>query len=162
MWHKMDRQFRVPRAAIRLQLTTPNIYRSPRSITLCRIFEKVLSYDLNSYVYDASVAGLTYGVSCVPSAFGVSVGGYSEKLPHLLDVVTNRIASLIEEMKEGDEAHPVLAGLFEKSRENLLRQTTNHVFESPYQTASYNLRMVRMSSFSELLFRCTWNVPFLH
>mmetsp|Transcript_34158 Transcript_34158/g.71910 ORF Transcript_34158/g.71910 Transcript_34158/m.71910 type:complete len:1204 (-) Transcript_34158:110-3721(-) len=142
MWHKMDRTFRVPKTSIRLQLTSPNIYRSPRTITLSRIFQKVLSDDLNSYVYDASVAGCNYRVSVVPSAYRLSVSGYSEKLPHLLDVVTSRIASLIEEMKEGDEAHPFLADIFHKAKDNLVRQTKNYIFESPYETGSYNLRML--------------------
>jgi insulysin len=143
MWHKMDRFFRVPKASIRLQLTSPNVYRSPRSITLNRIFQKVLSDDLNSFVYDASVAGRNYRVSCVPGSYRLSVTGYSEKLPHLLDVVTSRIASLIEEMKEGEEAHPALAGTFSKAKENLLRQTKNYIYDSPYETGSYNLRTVR-------------------
>lgn len=142
MWHKLDRTFRVPKASIRLQLTSPNVYRSPRSITLNRLFQKVLSDDLNSFVYDAAVAGCSYRVSCVPSAYRLSVSGYSEKLPHLLDVVTNRIASLIEEMKEGEEAHPALAATFSKAKENLLRQTKNYIFDSPYETGSYNLRVV--------------------
>ncbi len=123
MWHKMDRTFRVPRTSIKLQLTSPNIYRSPRTITLNRIFQKVLSDDLNSYVYDASVAGCSYRVDCVPSAYLISVSGYSEKIPHLLHVVTTRIASLIDEMKEGEAAQPALAKLFHKAEENLLRQT---------------------------------------
>lgn len=142
MWHKMDRTFRVPKTSIRLQLTSPEIYRSPRTITMNRLFQKVLSDDLNSYVYDASVAGCNYRVSCTPSAYGLSVSGYSEKLPHLLDVVTSRIASLIEEMKEGDEAHPLLAESFGKATENLLRQTKNNMYESPYETGAYNLRML--------------------
>lgn len=142
MWHKMDRTFRVPKTSIRLSLTTPNIYQSPRSITLNRIFQKVLSDDLNSYVYDASVAGCNYRVACVPTAYSITVSGYSEKLPHLLDVVTSRIASLIEEMKEGEEAHPALSGLFLNAKENLLRQTKNYIFESPYETGAYNIRML--------------------
>jgi len=142
MWHKMDRTFRVPKSSIRLQLTSPNIYRTPRTITLNRIFQKVLQDDLNSYVYDASVAGCNYRVSVAPSYYALSVSGYSEKLPHLLDVVTSRIASLIEEMKEGEEAHPALEKLFSKSKDDLLRQTKNYVYDSPYETATYNFRML--------------------
>ena len=142
IWHKMDRTFRVPKTSIRLQLTSPDIYHSPRAITFNRLFEKVLSDDLNSYVYDANVAGMHYSVSVVPSAYRINVSGYSEKLSHLLDVVTSRISSLITEMKEGDEAHPALAKLFHKAQQNLLRQTKNYIFESPYETGSYNLRMV--------------------
>ncbi|KAL7468998.1 hypothetical protein ACHAXS_009237 [Conticribra weissflogii] len=142
MWHKMDRTFRVPKTSIRLQLNSPEVYRSPRAITLNRLFQKVLTDDLNSYVYDATVAGCNYRVSCVPSAYRFSVSGYSEKLPHLLDVVTARIASLIQEMKEGDEAHPALAEIFNKAKDNLLRQTKNYIYDSPYETGSYNMRML--------------------
>ncbi|KAL7547250.1 hypothetical protein ACHAWF_010572 [Thalassiosira exigua] len=142
MWHKMDRTFRVPKTSIRLQLTSPHIYRSPRAITLSRIFQKVLSDDLNSFVYDASVAGCNYRVSVTPSAYRLSVSGYSEKLPHLLDVVTSRIASLIEEMKEGEDARPALAAIFAKAKVDLARQTKNYIYESPYETGSYNLRML--------------------
>ena len=145
MWHKMDKTFRVPKTSIRLQLTSPDIYHSPRAITLNRLFEKVLRDDLNSYVYDANVAGMTYVVSVVPSAYRLSVSGYSQKLPHLLDVVTSRMSSLIQEMKEGDEAHPALAEIFNKAKDNLLRQTKNYIFESPYETGSYNLRMLHES-----------------
>jgi insulysin len=150
MWHKMDRVFRVPKASIRLQLASPNLYRSPRSMTLNRIFQAVLKEDLNSFVYDASVAGCNYGISCVPSAYRLSVSGYSEKLPHLLDVVTSRIETLIAEMKEGEEAHPALARTFDKAKENLLRRTKNYVYDSPYETGSYNLRTV-----SELIDPCS-------
>ena len=66
MWHKMDRTFRVPKTAIRLQLTSPNIYQSPRSITLGRIFQSVLSDDLNSHVYDAMVRR-TVDVTALPN-----------------------------------------------------------------------------------------------
>lgn len=142
MWHKMDRTFRVPKTSIRLQLTSPNIYHSPRSITLNRLFQKVLTDDLNSYVYDASVAGCNYSADCAPSAYRLAVSGYSEKIPHLLDVVTSRIASLIGEMKDGDDAHPALAELFHKAKENLLRQTKNYIYDSPYETGSYNLRVL--------------------
>lgn len=142
MWHKMDRTFRVPKTSIRLQLTSPSVYKSPRAITLNRLFQKVLSDDLNSYVYDASLAGCNYAVSCIPSAYRLSLSGYSEKLPHLLDVVTSRIASLIEEMKEGEEAQPALGEIFSKAKENLLRQTKNFIFDSPYETGTYNARML--------------------
>ena len=88
------------------------------------------------------VAGCNYGVSCVPGSFRLSVSGYSEKLPHLLDVVTSRIESLIAEMKEGEDSHPSLARAFLKAQENLLRRTKNFVYDSPYETGSYNLKTV--------------------
>jgi insulysin len=60
LWHKMDRYWRVPKTFIRLSIQSPDIYRSPRTMTLNRIYQRVLNDDLNSFVYDASVAGCTY------------------------------------------------------------------------------------------------------
>ena len=90
-------------------------------MTLNRIFVKVLEDDLNSFIYDSTLAGLFARVACLPSGFSVSVSGYSEKLPLLLDVVTRRMLSIIDEMKEGPDARPGLAAKFEKAKKNLLR-----------------------------------------
>jgi insulysin len=141
LFHKMDRTFRVPRTHIRAELTSPNPYSSPRQMTLNRLYAKVLRDDLSEYVYDASIAGCSYRVTCVPLGFRVSLSGYSEKLPHLVEVVTSRMLSLIDEMKQGPDAQSRLAQKFEKARQSLLRQTKNFRMESPYETCSYISRM---------------------
>jgi len=142
LWHKMDRTFKVPRTSLRLHLASPNVYRSPRSMTLNRLFAKVLMDDLNSFVYDGSIAGCSSTVGCLPSGFSISCSGYSEKLPQLLDVVTSRILSIIEELKEGPELRPGLYRKFKKAQENLLRETNNFRLDSPYETGNYNTRMM--------------------
>lgn len=60
LWHKMDSKFRVPKTTFNVYILTPNVYRSPRTITAGRLFQKVLNDDLNSFVYDAVVAGNSY------------------------------------------------------------------------------------------------------
>ena len=55
LWHKMDRTFKVPKTSIMLHLVTPDVYQSPRSMTYCRLFTKVLEDDLNSYIYDGKL-----------------------------------------------------------------------------------------------------------
>jgi len=125
MWYKMDKYWKVPKTFIRLSIVSPTTYESPRSMTLSRIFQKVLNDDLNSFVYDASLAGCTYSVSCTPTGFKISVRGYSEKLPVLLKTLTSRMLSLIEEMKQGRSKHPGLYDRFEKAKQSLLRETKN-------------------------------------
>jgi insulysin len=141
MWHKLDRTFKVPKTSLQLMLTTPTPYKSPRSMTLMRIYVKVLEDDLNSYIYDASLAGCTARVTCLPSGISVSVNGYSEKLPHLLDVVTGRMLSIIQEMKDADESSGLTAK-FDKATKNLLRESKNFRLDSPYETSSYVSRML--------------------
>ena len=60
LWHKMDHFWRVPKTFIRLSLVSPKTYESPRAMTLSRIYQRVLNDDLNSFVYDASLAGCNY------------------------------------------------------------------------------------------------------
>jgi insulysin len=108
-------------------------------MTLNRIFQRVLNDDLNSFVYDASVAGCSYRVSCTPSGYRISVRGYSEKIPFLLNTLTTRMLSLIGEMKSGD---PVLREKFAKAQQGLLRETKNYRLDAPYEVASYSSRLL--------------------
>ena len=60
VWTKMDRNFRVPKTSFAVSITSPKVYQTPRTITLCRLFEKVLGDDLNSLLYDAMSTGSSY------------------------------------------------------------------------------------------------------
>lgn len=60
LYHKMDSTWRIPRSCIRVSIISPKLYESPRSMTLGRIYQRVLNDDLNCQVYDASVAGCHY------------------------------------------------------------------------------------------------------
>ncbi|KAG7364481.1 secreted/periplasmic Zn-dependent peptidase, insulinase-like protein [Nitzschia inconspicua] len=142
MWHKMDRSWRVPKTFIRLSLVSSKTYETPRAMTLSRIYQRVLNDDLNSFVYDASLAGCSYSISCAPTGYKVSVRGYSEKLPILVDTLTTRMLSLIEELKEGKDKHPALFDRFQKAKDNLLRETKNYRLDTPYEVANYNSRLL--------------------
>ena len=142
LWHKMDTKYRVPKTYFQSFIITPNIYRSPRTITSCRLFEKVLKDDLNTFAYDAAVAGNSYRISVSPSGFTLAVTGYSQKMPVLLDTLTNRILSLIYEMKVGPEKHPGLVEKYNKAMQNLLRETKNFKLDSPLDIANYNSRLL--------------------
>jgi secreted Zn-dependent insulinase-like peptidase len=109
-------------------------------MTLARIFQKMLSDDLNSYVYDATIAGSYYRVLCTPFGFSIALTGFSEKLLHLLEVVLSRIFSLLEDMKGHVSAE--LERKFDKAKQSLVIETRNLRLESPYELANCNTRMV--------------------
>lgn len=81
-------------------------------------------------------------VSCTPTGIRFSVQGYNEKLLNLLNTLTSRMLSLIDELKEGPEAHPALHAKFEKAKESLLRETKNYRLDTPHEVASYNSRLL--------------------
>jgi len=142
VYHKMDRTWRVPKTSLRLTVITPSTYKTPRCMTLSRIYQRVLNDDLNSFVYDASLAGCNYRISCVPVGYKFSVSGYSEKIPFLLDTLTSRMLTLIQELREGKEKHPALHAKFETAKEGLLRETKNYRLDVPYEVANYNSRLI--------------------
>ena len=78
---------------------------------------------------------------CTPSGYTIAVTGYSQKLSILLDKVTLRMLSLLSEMKDPAN-NPQLAQRFEKAKTNLMRETKNFELDSPYETASYNARVL--------------------
>lgn len=139
MWHKMDRYWRVPKTFVRLSILSSHAYSSPRAITYNRIFQRVLNDDLNSFVYDAAMAGCSYKVTCIPSGYRISVRGFSEKVPFLLDTLATRILSLLDEMKAGD---PDLRQKFNKARESLLQETKNFRLDPPHEVVNYNSRLI--------------------
>jgi len=143
-WHKLDRTWKVPKTFIRITLTTPSVYRSPRTMTFMRIYERMLNDDLNSFVYDAGQAGSGYRVSIAPTGVRISLSGYSEKLPDLLETVTTRMLSLIEELKQDNDEG--LQMKFQKARDNLLRETNNYRLDTPYEIANYNTRLISEES----------------
>ena len=78
----------------------------------------------------------------MPSGFTISVTGYSQKMPVLLEALTARIMSLISEMTEGPDRHPALAQKYIKAVENLVRETKNFRLDSPLEMATYNSRLL--------------------
>merc|ERR1711935_637521 len=81
-------------------------------------------------------------ISCTPTGYKISVRGYSEKLPVLLETLTSRMMSLIQELKEGKGMHPGLNDRFEKAKESLLRETKNYRLDTPHEVANYNSRLL--------------------
>eukprot|EP00814_Leptocylindrus_danicus_P018865 CAMPEP_0116006758 /NCGR_PEP_ID=MMETSP0321-20121206/1916_1 /TAXON_ID=163516 /ORGANISM="Leptocylindrus danicus var. danicus, Strain B650" /LENGTH=1168 /DNA_ID=CAMNT_0003475367 /DNA_START=833 /DNA_END=4340 /DNA_ORIENTATION=- len=144
LWHKTDAKFKVPRTSFHMAITSPIVYSSPRTMTQARLFEKVLKDDLNSHIYDASLAGISYGVVIAVTGIRIKVGGYSQKVTQLIETLLNRIIELISEMKNPENNHEdsVLYQKYGKSLESLRRQTANFQLDPPYEVCDYNTRLI--------------------
>jgi len=150
LWHKVSHRFRVPKASVFVHLHSPVVYASPESMTLFRLFEMLLREDLTSYLYDASMVGYSCRVSVKPSGLEIYVGGYSEKIPELLETLSKRMVSLMTELIAvgaggGEGGRPPDGGLLKKfrtQREMLMRDTRNFAMDPPYELADYHSRML--------------------
>jgi secreted Zn-dependent insulinase-like peptidase len=62
LWHKLDRTFRLPRAAAYFRLASPAAYAAPRAAAATHLLCKLLEDALCQEAYLADVAGLHYGL----------------------------------------------------------------------------------------------------
>jgi insulysin len=106
IYHKLDRKFRVPKVAFFAHLLTRHVHGSPVSVIMHRLYSMVLRDALNEFLYDASVAGLSYSVSSRTTGLNVKVSGYSHKVSVLLERVMAKVMALLQEYREKGDADP--------------------------------------------------------
>jgi len=166
LWHKMDKAFKTPREYVLAHLHTGTYLQGPEAVAMMRLFCGVVSDDLNTFAYDANVAGLGYSLEFADN-LSLSVGGFSDKLPELMKVVVERIANVLEEfeatgerMKDVTSEEEMIEALGERGqelveklevqRQILLQDYNNFTREEPWSVGQYYL--------SQLMLRKSWHL----
>ena len=126
LWHKQDDRFFLPKATVALLLRTPEVNSSPRNAVLSRMLVELVKDSLCEYSYDADVAGLHYDIDSHLDGIDIVLGGYNDKLPHLLESVLNALTKLQVDPKRFAIVH-----------DQVRRNYENFDLEEPYQHAVY-------------------------
>ncbi|GAA5876509.1 hypothetical protein JCM8547_009411 [Rhodosporidiobolus lusitaniae] len=124
VWFKKDDRWWTPRAGTFFLFRSPAIDSSPLSSILSRLYTELVKDSLVEYAYDAELAGLSYNFEQSGDGILLTVDGYNDKLPVLVEVITRR-------MKE----HVVDPKRFEIIVDQLRRLYTNFRLELPYHHA---------------------------
>jgi len=152
LWHKTDRAFSSPREYVLAQVHLPAYERGPEVVAMLRLFCNIIYDDLNAYAYDASVAGLGYGLDFSDS-LSFSVAGFSDKLPILMEVVLQRVREVLKDIESGEAGSERATELMEKldtQRQILLQDYRNFTREEPYSVCTYYA--------SQLMLRNSWHL----
>ncbi|KAI9226187.1 MAG: Metalloenzyme, LuxS/M16 peptidase-like protein, partial [Piptocephalis tieghemiana] len=128
LWHKRDDQFWVPKVYVWAWIRTPLAYASPRTSVLTRLYAELVRDALNEYSYDAEVAGLSWSIHTDVDGLVLSLEGYNDRMPVLLQ----KVIQGLREFRPSPER-------FDLIREQLLRVYRNFSKEAPYQHALYHL-----------------------
>lgn len=97
-WWKKDDTFWVPKANVMISLKSPIVYASADNAIKAKLFTELVRDALEEYSYDAELAGLQYTVALSSRGLFLSISGYNDKLPVLLEKVTTTMRDLgIEE-----------------------------------------------------------------
>lgn len=162
----MDKAFKTPREYVLTHMHTGAYSAGPEAVAMMRLFCGVVSDDLNTFAYDATVAGLGYNLEFADN-LTMTVGGFNDKLPELMKVVVEHIANVLEEfeaagerMKECADEAEVMEALGERGqelleklevqRQILLQDYKNFTREEPWSVGQYYL--------SQLMLRKSWHL----
>lgn len=124
LWHLTDTSFSMPRGSLRIMVSTSKASATPADYVTAQVYRALLSRSLNEYGYPAKEAGLNYGLSSSRRGLAISLSGYQDKQPELLE----DILLAIDEFKPTESA-------FEQEKAALIRRLSNKAFQAPYKLA---------------------------
>ena len=124
LWHQTDTSFAMPRGSVRVMVSTDKAARTPADYAAAQVYRALLARSLNEYGYPAREAGLNYGLSSSRRGLMISLSGYQDKQPELLE----DILLAMDNFKPGESA-------FDQEKASLIRRLNNKSFQAPYRLA---------------------------
>lgn len=129
VWYYAEHDFEVPKAQVLISLQIPSIQTDGRQRVLAKLYTRAVNEALNTYSYPATLAGLNYHLSSTEKGIEVSVGGYYDKLPVLLERVFETMQNV--EITEDE---------FTRYKASLQRALENNLKARPYQRTMAELK----------------------
>lgn len=121
LWWKKDDRFWVPKTNFLITIRSPMTYATPANNVKTRLFCQLVKDSLSEYAYDADISGLVYDTSGTALGIDINLGGYSDKLPVLLE----KVIRSMKELKVNPERFKVI-------KERLSRGYKNWDYQQPY------------------------------
>ncbi|OQS04220.1 insulin-degrading-like enzyme, metalloprotease family M16A [Thraustotheca clavata] len=126
LWVKTDTTFLKPKLNICMTLHSPMIYVSPTTAVLTDMYVRAVKDSLTEFTYDAELAGMRYSMSFTSKSLELYGGGYSDKLPILLQCIVKAMVSF-----------DVNEVTFQRIHDKTKRSYENFEREDPYKHALY-------------------------
>ncbi|OCH24486.1 peptidase M16 [Aliivibrio fischeri] len=93
LWHKQEEEFRVPKGMVYIAIDSPHAISDPRKIVKTRLCVEMLMDALSEQTYQAEIAGMGYNLYCHQGGVTLTLSGFSQKQPLLLDVILKRFST---------------------------------------------------------------------
>jgi insulysin len=131
VYFKQDDRFGQPKAIGIFRLLTKEVYNSPVSAILSKLYQVSLSDRLKEYTYDASLAGLSYDVQVTPRGVRLLFAGYNDKLLDFATYVTKKVSQDISQVLPENEDE------FERYKDEIVRALGAFDVQQVYSHAIY-------------------------
>ena len=131
MWYKKDDRFWVPKANIDVSLRSPLVNLTPLTAVMAQLYRELVEDSLVEYSYDAEIAGLEYDIQNHAQGLDVTVSGYNDKMPVLLEKVLVSMRDLV-----------ITRERFDIIKERMMRGFRNFEYQEPYRQISTYSRWI--------------------
>ncbi|CAL1547485.1 unnamed protein product [Lymnaea stagnalis] len=131
LWYKQDSTFLKPKACVNVDFISPVAYTDPLHTNFNALFTQLFDDALTEYTYMAEIAGLKYSLDSSIYGLTLTVKGYSDKLPILLEKILEKMATF--------KVDPNRLAIFKDIHGRNLR---NFQAEQPHQHAIYYTNML--------------------
>ncbi|MDC0611716.1 insulinase family protein [Vibrio sp.] len=93
LWHLQDTEYRVPKGVIYVAIDSPYAVASTRNIVITRLCVEMFLDTLAKQTYPAEIAGINYNMYTHQGGVTLSISGFSEKQPQLLEMILHKFAN---------------------------------------------------------------------
>ncbi|KAK0053563.1 insulin-degrading enzyme-like isoform X1 [Biomphalaria pfeifferi] len=131
LWYKQDNKFLKPKACVNIDFISPVAYMDPLHTNLNALFTQLFDDALTEYSYMAEIAGLKYSLNNSIYGLTLTVRGYNDKLPILLEKIVKKMATF--------KVDPSRLTIFKEIHG---RNIKNFHAEQPHQHAVYYTNML--------------------
>jgi len=106
VWYKPDDTFFLPKAVLKVAMSSPIAACTPASCNDLEMFTMLLHDAVVEYGYDAEIAGIRYNIQSLNDGFKIEVSGYNDKQLVLLKKILEHVVAF-EVKPERFEVHKV-------------------------------------------------------
>jgi secreted Zn-dependent insulinase-like peptidase len=92
LWHLQDTEYRVPKGVIYVAIDSPHSVANTRNIVMTRLCVEMFLDSLAKETYQAEIAGMGYNMYAHQGGVTLSISGFSQKQPELLNMILQRFA----------------------------------------------------------------------
>ncbi|PAA90416.1 hypothetical protein BOX15_Mlig032179g1 [Macrostomum lignano] len=126
LFYFKDRQFKTPRAVVRVSLESPAIPETLKSSTMVQVWLYMLNFQLHRDAYAANEAGLSYDiVQSEPFAIIFDLEGFNDKLFVLYSTILSKLEQFGLLLQAGDSSLN-----FESAKEEIRKLLANDLFSA--------------------------------
>ncbi len=131
VYYKQDDKFGQPKAYAIFRLLTKEVYDSPISAILSKLYQVALNDILTEYTYDATLAGLSYEVQVTPRGIRMLFGGYNDKLLDFAKYVSKKVSQDYLQVLPENETE------FDRYKDEIVRSLAAFDVQQVYSHAIY-------------------------